>query len=119
MGLNVHPLNLCDGWGETFQAANADIRAGVAEDVEPAAWRVELGAIVEIGTDHRIYIKGQTVVRCGGVCNPSQVLGDQALGCFACLRILNCAEFNGAGSIHVIPVTPGVRHERRPEAAAA
>src|SRR5438876_1787171 len=47
MRLNIHPLNLCDGGRETLEATDSDVRVGVAEHLEPAAWRVELRAIID------------------------------------------------------------------------
>lgn len=77
MRLNIHPLNLCDCWCKTFEAANPDVRVGVADYIEPAAWGVELRLVFEIGRDHRIDIKGQPVVYRSAAGDPAQILRDQ------------------------------------------
>src|SRR5438132_14056592 len=99
MRLNIHPLNLCDGGRETLEATDSDVRVGVAEHVESAAWRVELRAIIDIGLHHRIDIEGYAVVCCGGTRDPSCVLCDEKECRFAWRQIFDCEEvdFGGGG----------------------
>src|SRR5438552_10077963 len=92
--LNVHPLDLCDRWCKAFEAAHSDIRVGVADDIEPAVWRIELHSVFEIGRDHCIDIKGEPIACRGGTGDPAQVLCDQTSGSISRRGVIDGEKFN-------------------------
>src|SRR5438093_12576063 len=66
--LNVHSLDLCDRWCKGFEAGHPDIRVGMADDIEPAVWGIELHSVCEIGRDYSIIISVELIgCRAGSV----------------------------------------------------
>jgi len=100
--LDVHPLDLGDLRRQRLEATDADVSAGVPDDVEPAAGRIKFRSVVEIGGDHRLDIERQAVSLRSRVGDPAQVLGDQAPRRIARLLVIDRDQLDGG---HVC--TPG------------